>query len=69
MVVQHETRPPPMVRPSSARRAGEKAEDMDADSFFDLLTKFQSRRIDDQRCSFRVMEKQNSQNGTSEGEC
>ncbi|KAJ8300428.1 hypothetical protein KUTeg_021947 [Tegillarca granosa] len=28
------------------------ADDMDDDSFFELLSKFQSRRIDDQRCSF-----------------
>ena len=27
---------------------------MDDDSFFELLSRFQSRRIDDQRCSFRV---------------
>lgn len=29
---------------------------MDEDSFFELLTRFQSRRIDDQRCSFRLLE-------------
>lgn len=28
-------------------------EEMSEDSFFDLLSKFQSRRIDDQRCSFK----------------
>lgn len=31
-------------------------DDMDEDSFFELLTRFQSRRIDDQRCSFRLLE-------------
>ena len=29
-------------------------EEMSEDSFFDLLSKFQSRRIDDQRCTFKV---------------
>lgn len=28
-------------------------DEMSEDSFFDLLSKFQSRRIDDQRCSFK----------------
>ncbi len=32
----------------------QKEEMMEDDSFFDLLSRFQSRRIDDQRCSFRV---------------
>ncbi|KAK7488079.1 hypothetical protein BaRGS_00020670 [Batillaria attramentaria] len=32
------------------------SEEMDEDSFFDLLSRFQSRRIDDQRCSFRLLE-------------
>ncbi|XP_070177031.1 G-protein-signaling modulator 2-like isoform X2 [Littorina saxatilis] len=31
-------------------------EDLDEDGFFDLLSRFQSRRIDDQRCSFRLLE-------------
>ena len=67
MVAQHESLRPQPARPNSARTAGGKGQDMDDDSFFDLLTKFQSRRIDDQRCSFRVLEKQNSQNGASAG--
>ena len=29
------------------------ADMVDDEAFFDLLSKFQSRRIDDQRCSFR----------------
>lgn len=32
------------------------SEEMDEDSFFDLLSRFQSRRIDDQRCSSRLLE-------------
>ncbi|XP_064616405.1 G-protein-signaling modulator 2-like [Liolophura sinensis] len=32
------------------------ADMMDDDSFFELLSRFQSRRIDDQRCSVRVMD-------------
>ena len=31
-------------------------DDLDEDGFFDLLSRFQSRRIDDQRCSFRLLE-------------
>ncbi|CAL1536386.1 unnamed protein product, partial [Lymnaea stagnalis] len=31
-------------------------DDYDDDGLFDLLTRFQSRRIDDQRCSFRLQE-------------
>ena len=27
---------------------------LDDDNFFDLLSRYQSRRIDDQRCSFRL---------------
>ena len=27
---------------------------LDDDNFFDLLSRYQSRRIDDQRCSFRM---------------
>jgi G-protein signaling modulator 2 len=59
-------------RPKSARPLGEKQkseESMDeADNFFELLHKFQSRRIDDQRCSFRVVERSDSQNSDIVGQ-
>lgn len=31
------------------------AKNEDEDSFFDLLSKFQSKRMDDQRCSLQVI--------------
>ena len=34
---------------------------VDDEAFFDLLSKFQSRRIDDQRCSFRPAAPQQAQ--------
>ncbi|XP_041368975.1 G-protein-signaling modulator 2-like isoform X2 [Gigantopelta aegis] len=36
--------------------AGSEKADEEDDSFFDLLSRFQSRRIDDQRCSIRLAE-------------
>ena len=36
---------------------------LEQDNFFELLHKFQSRRIDDQRCSFRVLERNDSLEG------
>ncbi|XP_071097777.1 G-protein-signaling modulator 2-like isoform X1 [Haliotis cracherodii] len=47
-----------IVRPKTADSAlqEEKDEASDDDNFFDLLSRFQSRRIDDQRCSFRLSE-------------
>ena len=35
------------------------------DSFFDLLSQFQGRRIDDQRCSVRILGKQEDKSSTS----
>ncbi|KAJ8969765.1 hypothetical protein NQ314_001602 [Rhamnusium bicolor] len=32
----------------------------DEDSFFDLLSRFQSKRMDDQRCSLAVENKENT---------
>lgn len=49
-------------RPSTAQSASSKAssesEQAAEDSFFDLLSRFQARRIDDQRCSVRILGKQ-----------
>jgi G-protein signaling modulator 2 len=44
---------PPMKAPSPAKNE-------DDDSFFDLLSRFQSKRMDDQRCSLTVDNKENT---------
>lgn len=39
---------------SGSLKAPSPAKNDDEDSFFDLLSKFQSKRMDDQRCSLQV---------------
>ncbi|KAK2143363.1 hypothetical protein LSH36_851g00062 [Paralvinella palmiformis] len=62
-------------RPSTAQNASStvctcvsvssEADQAAEDSFFDLLSQFQGRRIDDQRCSVRILGKQEDKSSTS----
>ncbi|KAK6627107.1 G-protein-signaling modulator 2 [Polyplax serrata] len=45
--------------PSSKVESSSKSDRLDDESFFDLLSRFQSERMDDQRCSLSVADKEN----------
>lgn len=46
--------------PPAMARAPSPTKNEDEDSFFDLLSRFQSKRMDDQRCSLNVDNKENT---------
>ncbi|KAH7980151.1 hypothetical protein HPB49_013458 [Dermacentor silvarum] len=52
---QH-TKPAKQEVPSDAQKQQRSGSDMDQDAFFELLSEFQSKRMDDQRCSITPLE-------------
>ncbi|XP_037559305.1 G-protein-signaling modulator 2 isoform X1 [Dermacentor silvarum] len=50
------TKPAKQEVPSDAQKQQRSGSDMDQDAFFELLSEFQSKRMDDQRCSITPLE-------------
>ena len=46
---------------NTATNSGKPNEHNDTSSFFDILSRIQSNRLDDQRCSFRLVTNVNSE--------
>lgn len=55
----------PKPSPVSKSKATTPMKNEDDDSFFDLLSKFQSKRMDDQRCTLSVDNKENTNSGVN----